>query len=458
MSMQKGLTRRSFLKVLGAGSAATVYLAACAPPTSAPAEGGAAESTMENIELDFFAWGGNTDIPAWAQLASDYKELHPNVTVKVSPTPTDDYYAKLQTMFAGGTAPHVASYQGWEWQPYADEDLLAPLDSFIETDGLTAPYPDGVGSIEVSTRRNGNRYLMPLQAGVMLMFYVRKHFDDAGLAYPTDDWTFEDFVGMAEQLTDTSGDSKRYGYEASGIWPRDIHWIRSTGAQEFDELVDPRTAMFDQPEIIEIVQMVAQDFYYSMGISPTPADLEGGANTIQTGNTAMKYEGPWFLPQLNSPELRESGNQVEFDVVLMPKMADGARPHRGWSEGVAVPTTDMVQEAWNFVAYMGGEDGQKTYSTLTGRIPNSENLVDSFWIPTIEERFGVTNGKAFSEAFRRSEVDVIGGVSRGQMWAEVVRPEGWDKLINNSATAAEVLPVVSAGVQALLDEHWARQG
>ncbi|MBV7330292.1 hypothetical protein KFU94_18990 [Chloroflexi bacterium TSY] len=68
------------------------------------------------------------------------------------------------------------------------------------------------------------------------------------------------------------------------------------------------------------------------------------------------------------------------------------------------------------------------------------------------------NGAAFLEAFSTSEVDVIGGVTRTQMWTEVVKPVGYDALTNNSATAAEVMPAVNEGVQALLDDYWAAQG
>ena len=62
-----------------------------------------------------------------------------------------------------------------------------------------------------------------------------------------------------------------------------------------------------------------------------------------------------------------------------------------------------------------------------------------------------------SKAIKRSEVDVLGSVSRARINTEVVAPVGWDRLGNNSATAAEVLPEVTAGVQALLDEYWANQ-
>jgi hypothetical protein len=73
----------------------------------------------------------------------------------------------------------------------------------------------------------------------------------------------------------------------------------------------------------------------------------------------------------------------------------------------------------------------------------------------IKETFGVENGQAFVTAFNSSEVDVIGGVPRSKMWSEVVAPEGWDPLKNNSATAAEVLPKVDEALQALIDEYWA---
>ncbi len=460
LSRGRQISRRNLLKGIGIGST-TLLLAACPAPAPADEGGssGGAAPAAEDIELDFFAWGDASDIPAWEALGNTYTEQNPNVTIKQSISGTGvDYYTKLQTTFAGGVVPEIASFQGWEWQPFSDAGLLAPIDAYVERDGFTGPYPDGVDSIEFSTRRDGSRYLIPLQSGVMVMFYAKKPFDEAGVAYPTDDWTFEDFVSIAEQLTSTDGDSKLYGYQANGSYARDIHWIRATGAQEFDNLVDPRTAMYDQPEIVEILQLVAQDFMYSLGISPTPADLEGGTNTIDTGNAAMKYEGPWFFPRLNSPELREEGKEIEFDVVLMPQMADESRPHRGWAEGVCVPKSDLVDAAWDFVHFMGGEEGQKIYSTITGRIPNTASLVEGFWGPTIEERFGVSNAAAFSSAFLRSEVDVIGGVSRGQIWSEVAKPVAWDPMLANSATAAEVVPALNEGVQGLLDAHWARQG
>jgi multiple sugar transport system substrate-binding protein len=465
--MERKLSRRDFLKVGAIGAAATA-LAGCATPTAAPTEAASAvepaapavEPAKEPVTLDFLAWGDPADEPAWTKLVQMYTERNPHVTLNYTPIadPNANFYAKLQTSIAGGTPPAISSFQGWEWQTYADKDLLAPVDDLVKRDGFSAIYPQDVKGVVDTTVRNGKTYLIPMQVATMIMFYARKPFDDAGMPYPTDDWTYDEFMEIAQKMTNTSGEQKMFGLESNGSWFRDIGFIRGTGKQEFDSLIDPKKAMFNQPEIVDIMQKMAQDVVYNLKISPSPADKEGGANAFNTGNCAMKYEGPWWFPRMNSPELRADNKNIPFDVVLMPKMADADRPHRGWAEGIALLKTDKVEAAWGFASFAASEEGDKIYSETTGRMPNNMSLLESWWVPTVEERFEITNAKAFIEAFKNSEVDVIGGVPRSKMNGEVVKPLAYDKLVNNSATAAQVLPEVDAAMQALLDEYWASAG
>jgi ABC-type glycerol-3-phosphate transport system substrate-binding protein len=262
-------------------------------------------------------------------------------------------------------------------------------------------------------------------------------------------------MDKAQKITNLEGENKVYGLQANGSWFRDIGWIRPTGKQEFDSLIDPKTAMFSQPEIVDIIQQMAVDVYYTMNVAPTPADLSAGANVFQNGNVGMKYEGPWWFGQMNSPELRAENKQIEFEVVMMPKMADAERPHRGWAEGVAVLQTDNVEAGWGFASFMGSEEGDKVYSEITGRMPNRVALLESFWLPTVEEKFQFKNAKAFIEAFKISEVDVVGGLPRSKMWSETVKPIGWDPMINGSSSAADALAAVDKELQVKLDEYWA---
>lgn len=459
--MSNKLSRRNFLKLSAAATAATI-VAGCAPPTAAPKPGATQPAVATQppaakpVTIDFLGWGDNTDIPAWEKLKTAFTAKYPNFTINVTTVadPGANHYPKLQTMIAGGTPPDVSSFQGWEWQVFAERNLLAPLDDYIAKDKFTAPYPAGIKSIEETTTFKGKKYLMPLQIATMLMFYARKPFQEANLPFPKDDWTFEEFIETCKKLTKTTGDKKLWGIQANGGYVRDIHWIRGTGKQEYDTLVYPKKATFNQKEIADIAQIMANDVYNTLKIAPTPADLSGGANTINTGNCAMKYEGAWFFTQLNSPDLRAQNKQVEFDVVLMPKQQDAGRPHRGWAEGVCVVKTPKADDSWKFAHFMGGE-GNKTYSETTGRIPNNLALVESWWVPMIAERFQVKNGKAFIEAIKVSEVDVVGAVTRTKITNEVVKPVAWDVLVAGKGTAAELLPKVDAGVQKLFDEYWA---
>ena len=460
--MERKLSRREFLKISAYGMAAT-FLSSCAAAsaTTAPTEAGSMVATAmpakEPVTVDFLAWGDPADEPAWTQIVKMYMDRNPNVTLNYTPIadPNANFYPKLQTSIAGGTPPPVASFQGWEWQTYADKDLLAPIDDYVKRDNMTGIYPQDIKGVVDSTTRKGKTYLIPMTIATMIMFYARKPFTDAGMPFPTDDWTYDEFMEMAAKLTNLSGDTKMFGLESNGSWFRDIGWIRGTGTQEFDSLVDPKKSNFNQPEIVDIIQKMAQDVVYNLKVSPSPADKEGGANAFNTGNCAMKYEGPWWFPRMNSPELRADNKHIEFDVVLMPKMADENRPHRGWAEGLALLKGDKVDAAWGFASFAASEEGDKIYSETTGRMPNNMSMLESWWVPTVEERFQITNAKAFITAFKGSEVDVIGGVPRSKMNSEVVKPLAYDKLVANLATAAEVLPEVDAAMQALLDDYWA---
>jgi multiple sugar transport system substrate-binding protein len=452
------LSRRGFLRLAGGGSLAALLATACAPagvPQAAPSGGEeAAAPGVEVVSLSVMAFG-QPDQPAFQALADAYLARTSNVAVEALFLPNDEqYYATLQTQFAGGSNPSIASMQGWGFQLFAENGVLAGLNALRERDGFNDAWAD-VQVVKDYTERNGDTYLVPMQLATMLMFYAKKPFDEAGVPYPTDDWTFDDFLEIARQLTKTDGDQKQWGYQANGNWFRDIHWIRNTGAQEFDSLIDPKTSQFNQEPIIDIVQMIASDFYHTIKISPLPADLSAGSGGIEAGQSAMKYEGPWWFPQMVTPEKRDQGAAVDFDVVLMPKMADEDRPHRGWAEGVVIFANAPVDAAWELVKFMSGEEGQKIFSEITGRIPNNFDLVDSFWAPKVQENHGLTNTAAFLTAFGKGEVDVISGLPRSQYWNEVVKPVGWDPLLAGSATADDVLPKVDEGVQALLDEYWA---
>lgn len=48
---------------------------------------------------------------------------------------------------------------------------------------------------------DGKQYAIPKDFDTIGVWYNKKIFDEAGVPYPTDDWTWDDMADIAKQLT-----------------------------------------------------------------------------------------------------------------------------------------------------------------------------------------------------------------------------------------------------------------
>lgn len=89
--------------------------------------------------------------------------------------------------------------------------VILPLDPLLEIDGSTRLedfYP-----VQTSYfTENGQLWAIPAFSWTQLIEYNRDLFFEANISEPELDWTLEDFLEIAQQMTVGSGESKRYGY------------------------------------------------------------------------------------------------------------------------------------------------------------------------------------------------------------------------------------------------------
>ncbi|MCB0065403.1 MAG: twin-arginine translocation signal domain-containing protein, partial [Caldilineaceae bacterium] len=140
------LSRRQFLQIAGTGATAAFVLAACPAPEGAPQaggenSGGSAPST-EGAVVTVTAFG-EADKNAFAAVADAYMEQNADVTVETNFLPNDEsYYATLQTQYAGGSNPHIASMQGWAYQLFADNAVIVGVNALRERDDFNYAWAD----------------------------------------------------------------------------------------------------------------------------------------------------------------------------------------------------------------------------------------------------------------------------------------------------------------------------
>jgi multiple sugar transport system substrate-binding protein len=408
----------------------------------------------DKIHIAWYDWNaGVTDKEIADRTVADFMAENPDIEVELQGAPGGNYYDKLQTVLAAGIAPDVINYQSWLWQPYAKRGVVREITELRERDQWNVPYElawEDLWAPQLYFR--GKLYGQPYNTAPMVMFYLKDPFDEQGIPYPTADWTEQEFRELAEKLTFEKDGVKIYGYYANTSYDRNVCWMRLNGEQEWDSVEEPKTATWLKPTIVEALQWQLYDTVNVLKCSPTPADMQGGANSIQTGNVAMKMEGAWHLPLMQGPKASKEGG-VRFDVVTLPKGKSGNPTHMGFAHIQTMnAVTDQVEAAWKLFKFTGDAKCQQ-HMAEGGRQPNTPEFIEKFWVKLAKEQFGFENTQAFIDAMDTGVIQCT-GMSTTPIQLEVFNPFR-DALVAGDATAAELLPGVNKALQTMCDEYWA---
>ncbi len=177
---------------------------------------------------------------------------------------------------AGGVSPDVLYVNFRQSDTYIQQGFLYPLDH--PEDG----YLSGMTEEEKAFRVNekiwpvigrrgprGERHVWALPYGGALgkvVTYRKDLFDAAGVAYPSNDWTWDDFMGACRKIADPGrgiyGAAMVRNLHESWYW---ITFLWSAGGEAlvYDEARDEWRAVFDSAEAV-----TALDFYTRLGAEP----------------------------------------------------------------------------------------------------------------------------------------------------------------------------------------------
>lgn len=152
-------------------------------PMQAAAEG--------QITIRFSWWGGEARHQATLAALDLFMQKYPNITVEPEYQGYDGYHEKLFAQLAGGTAPDLFQFSPQSLPDVTAAGLLAPLEPFVNDGVLNL---DEVSPVSLSsTTIDGVLYAVPMSIQTFCVIYNKTLFDQAGIAYPADDWTWDDF-------------------------------------------------------------------------------------------------------------------------------------------------------------------------------------------------------------------------------------------------------------------------
>lgn len=239
----------------------------------------------------------------------------------------------------------------------------------------------------------------------VILYYNKDLFDKAGVAYPTNDWTWDDMLAAAKKLTlDTNGDGKidQWGFAVNNVvWV----WAAFVWAHGGDILSpDRKQCLLQSPEAIEALK-----FYYGMltdqKVSPPPGALpqqSWAGDWMTTQAVAMGLFGPWFRPTLVTMD-----KPFKWDVAYPPK--DPKTGKRGFVVYTDMwgmsPNTKVPQQTWDFMKFLTSKAGQQEWTDLIGArfiSPIKEVAQSDKWL-----HYGGSSGEIILDSLSFSQVPPV---------------------------------------------------
>jgi multiple sugar transport system substrate-binding protein len=347
--------RRRAVRMAAAATAIGVLAA-----LSGCSAGGGAATVDPKADVTLTWWTGQADQAETILegLAKQYEKLHPNVTIKVSSgaPSTEDLLQKLSASFAGGNYPDIS---------YAFGSWTSQLESSNRTLDITKQVADpavdwkGFSAASRQTAQPTGKKTIGFPAVVdnLALLYNKTLFDKAHLAYPTDEWTWDDFRAAAKKLTDRASDTYGYGYSVSGseettwqFWPH----LWQHGGEVLSS--DAKTATFDSQAGIDALTELRDMAVTDKSVYLDQTDTKFG-QLFAGGHIGMITSGPWELYDLKTAKTDYGvttlpGTDGDHETVSGPDVwtlfdhKDANRAH--WAYAFTKWLTDPAQDVrWN---------------------------------------------------------------------------------------------------------------
>ncbi len=133
-------------------------------------------------------------------------------------------------------------------------------------------------------------------------------FDEAGVPYPTDDWTWDDMLDAAKKLT--IPEKEQYGFYIDPFLIWKGIWTKAAGGSVISP--DYKKSMLTSPETAEAITWLWDAIWkHKVAIPPPPPNSN---QPFLDRKVAMTIDGIWWLPDFN-----KGLEEGEYDVAMLPK-------------------------------------------------------------------------------------------------------------------------------------------
>ena len=341
--------------------------------------------------------------------------------VKVTVLPFADFKKQLTVGAAASSLPDLAMIDNCDTVSYAAMGILEDITDEVEN---WKSYQNYFPEILNTCKYEDKVYGMPLESNNLEIIYNKDIFDELGVEYPTNDWTFDDLKELAEKTTT----DKYKGFAVSGIQSEEstyqfLPFFWTAGGETMNLNSDAgKTALSLWSD------MVAEGYMPKDCITWTQSEL---ASQFESGNIAMHVMGCWNITPYKDHDLN-------YGVVEVPSATEGGEKATVYGgENLCVIKGKNTENALEFLEWMEDYD----------RISEWDKAIDHFTAcddAVADERFQTEEMKPFIDMVPNSRArDVV------TYWPSV--SEGYQQAIQEALSGQQPVDQALADGQALID-------
>ncbi|MCL4863018.1 MAG: sugar ABC transporter substrate-binding protein [Caldilineaceae bacterium] len=423
--------------------AVLVLAGACAPvgPSAAPPDGVGGATT-----ISWALWGSPEEVATHQAVADAFMAEHPEIRVEIISYPWNDYFTAMQTAWASGDPAAIPDVLFlWPTPRYAADGVLENLDPYIEQAGydLSDYWP----ALLESAMFEGSVYGFPRDISVEVLYYNKDIFDEVGISYPDESWTWDDLLTAAEALTqvEATGQVTRYALGMEG--GKFQLWVGQNGGAILDDMRNPSRCTLDEPAAQEAIEFFATMMENNYAMRDANLSQAGGdAAVFANGQVAMIIQNASRVSQFNAAGLN-------YDVAVVPIPEGGQRSaSAGGAAWVMSAAGDNKDAAWTFLSWLQSTDGGQRLYTASGEIfPALQSTArsDAF----LQSGNPPANRQAFLTEGENAKVGRFGYFAEwGELEGSVISP-ALQRIWAGEATPTEVLPALCDQVDAFLADR-----
>jgi multiple sugar transport system substrate-binding protein len=332
--------------------------------------------------ISFMVFGDPAERNAYQNLINAFHATQDEVRVELTHVPSPrEYRTRLVTEFASGEPPDITLMNYRRYANFAAAGLLEPLGPYLETSTVISQGDFYEVAIEAFLWQ-GTLMCLPQNISSLVVYYNQDLFDEAGLPYPADEWTWADFVATAAALTkdgDGDGRADQYGLGLEPTFFRLAPFVWQNNGPVVDNQATPRRTTLGRAPSLEAFQWFV-DLYQVHGVVPGRIEeaSQDSESRFIAGTTAM-----FLNSRRGTPTYREITN-FTWDIAPLPSQQVAAGILH--SDAYCLSATSPAKlAAWQFIEYANSVEGQSIIAESGRTVPSLKAVAESaaFLEPTL---------------------------------------------------------------------------